>query len=188
MFPPRVVRVRPAMNSTPTSARTDYVLLLTSTIDEAVALLATLPERLVRWRPAPGAWSAKEIIGHLIDSAANNHRRFVQAESQANLVFAGYAQDEWVRAQAYDDAPWSELLALWSSYNRHLAHVMAAIPASVRYRQHREHNLHEIGWQRFPADSPATLDDLMRDYVGHLRHHVAQVRDRVHRASADGGS
>lgn len=160
-----------------------YVADLETTVDEAAVTLAALPERVVTWRPTQNAWCAKEIIGHLIDSAANNHQRFVRAGAQADLVFPGYAQDEWVQIQMYDRAPWYELLSLWRSYNRHLARVMAAVPFDVRSRQHSRHNLHQIGWKSFPADSPATLDDLMEDYVAHLHHHLAQVHDRVRLAT-----
>jgi hypothetical protein len=163
-----------------------YVTDLELTVDEAAVALALLPESVVTWRPSPTAWSVKEIIGHLIDSATNNHQRFVRAGSQSDLIFGGYLQDEWVRVQAYDRAPWHELLSLWRSYNRHLARVMAAVPPEVRTRSHAQHNLHEIGWKPFSANVPATLDDLMADYVGHLRHHLAQVHDRVRGATAAG--
>jgi len=169
-----------------------YARELESTVDEAALALASLPERVLAWRPTPTAWSVKQIIGHLIDSAANNHQRFVRAASDPDLVFPGYAQDEWVRVQAYDRAPWPELLSLWRSYNRHLARVMAAVPLEVRTRKRARHNLHEIGWNSYAADAPASLDDLMDDYVRHLRHHLAQISERVRAATgaspADRGS
>jgi hypothetical protein len=127
-------------------------------------------------RPAPGRWSPKELIGHLIDSAANNLRRFVQARWQDDLVFDGYAQDAWVAAQHYQEAPWPDLVALWREYNRHLAWVMTMVPPAVRYRVHARHNLHEIAWQPVPAGEPATLDYLMADYVAHLHHHLGQLQ------------
>ena len=161
-----------------------YARTLETTTNDAARWLAALGESTVAWRPAPAAWSTKEIIGHLIDSAANNHQRFVRAESQANLVFPGYEQEDWVRVQAYDAAPWGSLVMLWQSYNLHLARLMSAIPASVRERRYDVHNLHEIGFREFAADQPATLEDLMRDYVVHLEHHLAQVRDRVRLARA----
>lgn len=172
-----------------TTSTTNYIRELERTVDDAAPWLATLPETTVRWRPNPTKWSAIEIIGHLIDSAANNHQRFVRAAGQDDLIFPGYAQDEWVRAQQYATAPWNEVIALWQSYNRHLVRVMAAVPAEIRYRKHDRHNMHQLGWQPYAVDKPATLDDLMYDYVLHLEHHLSQVRDRardasVHRASA----
>ena len=156
-----------------------YVGQLENTVRDAERWLMDLPDQTLRWKPTATAWSIKEIIGHLIDSAANNHQRFVRAEMQDDLVFGGYAQEHWVRAQRYDDAPWNDLVQLWSSYNRHLARVMAAVPERVRDTPRARHNLHEIGWRPVDANHPATLDHLMHDYVLHLEHHLSQVRDRV---------
>jgi len=153
----------------------DYTDDLRATVDRVAAdLLLVSPERAAE-RPAPDRWSAKEIVGHLIDSAANNHQRFVRARWQDDLVFSGYAQDAWVTEQRYQDAPWPELVTLWRDYNRHLARVMEGVPEEIRFRQHRRHNLHEIAWRTVPAGEPATLDYFMRDYVGHLHHHLRQI-------------
>jgi hypothetical protein len=152
-----------------------YVTHLRAVITAAEPALAALPERETALRPAPDKWSPREVIGHLVDSASNNHRRFVMARWQDDLVFAGYEQDRWVEAQDYEHAPWRELVALWAGFNRHLARVMAAVPPDVRARPHARHNLHEVAWQLVPASEPATLDYFMADYVGHLEHHLRQV-------------
>jgi DinB superfamily len=124
-----------------------------------------------------GHWSPKQIIGHLIDSAFNNHGRFVRAQSMDDLVFPGYAQDAWVRVQRYEARPWRELVQLWEQVNMHLAWVMESAPEPERSRARRPHNLHQIGFQPVPAGEPATLDQLMIDYVAHLRHHLRQIRE-----------
>jgi len=165
-------------------AAPDYARTLEATTNDTARWLSSLPESVVAWRPTPTAWSTKEIIGHLIDSAANNHQRFVRANSQDDLVFPGYAQDDWVRLQGYATAPWAEIVTLWQAYNRHLVRVMDAVPADVRYRKHTRHNMDQLGWQLYAADEPAALNDLMRDYVAHLEHHLSQVRDRVTGADA----
>jgi len=148
---------------------------LLDVVGRATAELERVADADAARRPAPGKWSAKEIVGHLIDSAANNHARFVQARHQADLVFPGYAQDDWVRDQAYQSAPWQELVELWSAYNRHLARVMTAVPDAVRAQTHRRHNLDQIAWRVVPAGEPTTLGYLMQDYVDHLKHHLAQI-------------
>jgi hypothetical protein len=99
----------------------------------------------------------------------------VRARFQNDLVLVGYDQDAWVALQKYQDESWSELVSLWGSFNLHLVHVMASIPASVRERAHGRHNLHEINWRPVPSEKPATLDDLMADYVAHLKHHLRQI-------------
>ena len=153
----------------------DYADQLADTVTATAARLRVVPDDVAARRISPDKWSAKEIIGHLIDSASNNHQRFVRAVGQDDLVFMGYAQDEWVRLQQYQSAPWPELLTLWETFNRHLARVMRSIPDAVRLREHHQHNLHELAWRPVPHDQPATLDYFMRDYVGHLEHHLRQI-------------
>lgn len=153
----------------------DFIAPLRALVERAAPALLRLADADVTRRPSPDRWSPKEMLGHLIDSASNNHQRFVRAQSQDDLVFPGYEQDDWVRAQRYREADWPALVTLWWMYNTHLVRVMAAVPADVRFRAHRRHNLDEIAWQPVPSGEPATLDDLMRDYGAHLRHHLAQL-------------
>lgn len=112
----------------------------------------------------PGGWSRKEVIGHLIDSASNNHQRFVRAVLQISLDFPGYDQDGSVRVQAIQSADWSMLVALWVAYNRHLAHVIAHLPASKLDTPCR------IG-----QGETVTLGFLATDYLSHLVHHLNQI-------------
>ena len=154
-------------------------------MDRSDALVATVTVarerlRLVRdadasRRTSPSAWSAKEIIGHLIDSASNNHQRFVRALWQDTLLFPGSEREDWVAAQGYQITDWHELLDLWALYNRHIARVMERNPDAVRLRVHTVHNLHQRAWQIVPVDQPTTLDYFMRDDVGHLHHHLRQI-------------
>jgi hypothetical protein len=145
------------------------------TVEEASARLLSLTDAEAAVPLAEGKWSAKEVVGHLIDSASNNHQRFVRAQLKEDLVCEGYAQDDWVRVQAYRDEPWPHLVNLWKFYNLHLAHVCRVASESERLRPRREHNLHEVGWAPVNADGPATLEHLMRDYVGHLKNHLGQI-------------
>jgi hypothetical protein len=153
----------------------DYVHDLLETVNAAEPALLALGDEASGRRPAQGKWSRRETIGHLIDSASNNHRRFVVAPSVAHLAFDGYDQDEWVAAGHYQEAPWPELVALWAAFNRLLARVMASVPLDDLTRPRARHNLHELAWRPFAVDRPATLDEFMRDYVGHLQHHLRQV-------------
>jgi len=153
----------------------DYIVELRRTIELARERLGRVSEQESARRPAPLKWSRKEIIGHLIDSAANNHQRFVRAALEDSLVFPGYDQDAWVRVQRYQAVEWKRLLDLWASYNAHVAHVMESTPAEIRSRARAHHNLHEIAWKTVPAAERTTLDYFMRDYVGHLNHHLEQA-------------
>lgn len=122
-----------------------------------------------------GKWSKKEILGHLIDSASNNHQRFVRAQFNDNLVFPGYDQNEWVNRQDYQDENWSVLVELWKSFNFHIAHLVKRIPEEILTQKRTKHNLDTIAWKEISADKPATLKYFIEDYYGHLRHHVNQI-------------
>ena len=142
-------------------------------VDRATPALLALTDAATARRPGKGG--RRRGAGHLIDSASNNHGRFVRAQLQDDLMFSGYDQVGWVDVQKYQDAPWPELVALWRAFNLHLARIMAAVPETVRLREHRRHTLDEIAWKTVPAGEPATLEYLMQDYVDHLNHHLRQI-------------
>jgi uncharacterized damage-inducible protein DinB len=152
---------------------------LSNAVDDALLRLRDCGDESTARRPAPGTWSPREIVGHLIDSASNNHQRFVRATFQDDLVFPGYDQDRWVANQGYQEARWEDLLTLWASFNRHLSRVMAATPTDVRRREHRSHNFDRIAFRPVATRSPATLEYFMEDYVLHLHHHLRQILERV---------
>lgn len=137
---------------------------LRRTVKEAQGLLQPLSDKETVERPQPGKWSKKEIVAHLIDSATNNHQRFVRAALYGPLVFPGYEQDALTKLQRGNDVEWALLLRLWESYNLYLAHVLAGLPESA-------------------ADIPctigsnptATLGYIAEDYVAHLKHHLNQI-------------
>jgi DinB superfamily len=153
----------------------DYVEDLRTTVSRVAARLLEMSDTGAARHPAPEKWSAKEIIGHLIDSAANNHLRFVRAQVTNDLVAPGYPQEDFVRLQQYQQAPWPELVTLWREYNLHIARVIEAMPDDLRLRERREHNLDQIAWQSVPREQPVTLDYFMADYVAHLHHHLRQI-------------
>ena len=80
------------------------------------------------YQSAPEKWTRKEILGHLIDSAANNHQRFVRGQIEENFQIT-YEQDDWVKYQNYKLEKSEVLVGLWYFYNMHLIHVIKNIPA-----------------------------------------------------------
>ena len=126
--------------------------------------LRQIDNRSASVRPAPGKWSKKEILGHLIDSATNNHQRFVRMQLTAHLELPGYDQEEWVRLQHYQDRPWREIIDMWQVYNNQLVEVIRNIdPKSLRNT-----------W-RAPDGKDVDLEFVVRDYLVHMRHHLDQI-------------
>ncbi len=116
------------------------------------------------YRYGPGKWSRKEILEHSVDSAANNHQRFVriQFEETPNIV---YSQDDWVSVQKYDSCAANSLIDLWVNYNNHLVHVIENIP---KEKMSRFCNINK--------ETPVTLGWLINDYVEkHMEHHLNQM-------------
>jgi len=148
---------------------------LRETVLLAAAQLRQMPEEQARVRPSAGRWSPIEIIGHLIDSASGNHERFVRAQARSDLEFDGYDQDEWVRAQHYQDAPWPSVIELWQALNLHAARMMDHTPDSVMTQPRARHNLDVVAWEVVPRSEPISLGYFMQDYVGHLKHHLRQI-------------
>lgn len=148
---------------------------LRDAVRRAAPALRTISPAAAARRPGPGKWSPVEILGHLVDSASNNHQRFVRARFRADLRFDGYDQDAWVDVQRWAEAPWLEVLDLWRAFNLHLARLIEGTPDDVLDTPRADHNLDAIGWETVPAHEPATLAYFMRDYVGHLQHHLRQI-------------
>jgi hypothetical protein len=139
-------------------------------VNVAVERWRNLPEQTLRFRPSEDAWSIKEIVGHLIDSAANNHQRFIRLQLVEQLRFPDYGQDNihWVRIQNYQDRIWEELLGLWRFYNVQLAYVIRTVdPACLNHE-----------WQ-IDAENRVTFFDLMTDYLRHIEAHLDQITDTL---------
>jgi len=137
---------------------------LTQAVESAQSVLRQVTETESNKPVLSGGWSRKQLLGHLIDSASNNHQRFVRASLQTSLDFPGYDQDGCVRVQGVEEAEWPLLVALWGNYNRYLAHVIAHLPASKLETPCR------IG-----SDEPVTLRFLAEDYLKHMLHHLGQI-------------
>ena len=145
------------------------------TIETAALRLRDIPEDQSRLKRRENKWSPKEILGHLIDSASNNHQRFVRAQFGSELVFQGYEQAEWVEKQRYNEEPWEQLIQLWKHYNLHLVHLISVIPEQTLRQSRAEHNLDRIAFETVDKAQTTTLEYFVRDYVAHLRHHLGQI-------------
>lgn len=124
---------------------------------------------------APGKWLRKEVLGHLIDSASNNHARFVKAQFTNELVFDSYDQNLWVESQNYKEEAWQDLITLWAIYNRHIIHFADSMPEDILSSPREVHNLNKICYEKPSPGEPATLEYLINDYFAHMQHHLMQI-------------
>jgi len=116
----------------------------------------------VPWRE--GGWTRKQIVGHLLDSAANNRQRFVRAAIDGSYVGPGYAQDAWVASHGYAHLSWKTLVEWWNVEHNILMAVVERIPEDRMTAQCTVGN-----------DAPVTLRYLIEDYTRHQFHHFAQL-------------
>lgn len=118
-------------------------------------------------RPAPGKWSKKEILGHLIDSAINNLKRFTEIQFLPQPFYIiSYKQDDLVRVNYYQDLPLDHLLDLWKALNKQIVYVVKNIPEEkLDFRvdpQYDNGEMKTLGW-------------IICDYVAHMEHHMKQL-------------
>ena len=116
-------------------------------------------------KPRQDKWSKKEVIGHLIDSAQNNLRRFIAARTEDRPKII-YEQDFWVTANGYQTATQDDVVTLWRLLNERLCAVLASMPPSsyttLCDTGHGEPQYKSLEW-------------LAADYVRHMKHHMNQV-------------
>ncbi len=112
-------------------------------------------------KPAPHRWSKKEIMGHMIDSAQNNIRRFIVAQYQDKPHIV-YNQDQWVSINQYQTYDVKTLVALWSALNTQIAVILEGLSPEMEKKECMSEDIHSIKW-------------LAEDYVKHLKHHLHQV-------------
>lgn len=133
-------------------------------VQAAAARFRAIGEAKASADHGPGEWTAKQILGHLINSAENNHQLYVRAQLTSPFAYAGYDQAAWVELQEYAGRPWEELVDLWEALNRHLAAAIERVPVE------------KLGTPcSFGAKEPKPLEWWMRDYLRHLKMHIADI-------------
>lgn len=142
-------------------------------IQTAYQWLSQLSEEQVSRKPAPDVWSAKQILGHLVDSAGNHRARWVQmaAQPQQPLALPTWEQEFWQAVQRWQMRPWADILAFWYAYNLHLIHFAAQLTPEQLAHSARVGTLND--------GQPMTLQQLLERYDTHLHHHLAQIRERA---------
>ncbi|MCX6175030.1 MAG: DinB family protein [Ignavibacteriales bacterium] len=153
----------------------DLARKLNSVLESSEKKLKTVTEQQSSKKFSPDKWSSKEILGHLIDSSFNNMIRFVNGQFKSDLEFSGYDQNKWVEAQHYQNAEWNFLIGLWTMNNLQLVRVIGSIPDDVLKKSTINHNYDQIAWKELSKNESATLEYLIEDYIGHMKHHLNQI-------------
>jgi hypothetical protein len=137
---------------------------LAAVLREAMPWLVTISEAEASVPEREGKWSAKQVIGHLIDSAVNNLGRIVRLQIEAGQSLPGYEQMTWVGLQHYAEREWAQVLALWFALNEHVAWTIGHVEQA------------SLANRGVVAGGPLTLGFLIEDYVAHMEHHLRAMR------------
>ena len=140
-------------------------------LETVPAQLSELSDAAAMVKPSPEKWSPKEELGHLLDSAANNHQRIVRTLLEDKPAMPGYEQKRWVHLHLYQHRDWRELIDTWAVLNRQLLVVAAEVTDS--------------DWTRsctIAGSEPVTLRFVIEDYVAHMSHHLAHIKEVSHSA------
>ncbi len=152
-----------------------YHQTLSTIIATATTNLSELKDEDLSAKASPEKWSKKEILGHLIDSAYNNHRRFLLAIDQDNLIFDGYNQVAWVQYNNYQNRDLQDIITTWATVNTHLAELIKVLPHNKITAITTDHNFDAISMNTLKKGIPTSLGYLIWDYIFHLEHHLAQI-------------
>ena len=142
----------------------DLALHLEQAVDRAAVRLRAIPETEAARKPSPRSWSRKEELGHLLDSATNNHVRFVRASLEPELRGPGYDGDGWVSLHGYQEMAWADIIAFWQRYNAFMVKLVTQIPDAAM------DHMCEVG-----EGQPMTLQALIEDYIRHMQHHLDHI-------------
>jgi len=140
---------------------------LQKNINEVPAKFLSFTEETLKKEKATGKWSRKQILGHLIDSAVNNHHRFVKAQFEKEpFTIIPYEQEDWVRVQKYNEVDTKYLIELWKIYNQHILWIISNYPEE------------KLDIKCRSIDDRETAENiflLIKDYVDHMDHHLEQI-------------
>jgi DinB superfamily len=137
---------------------------LAGVLRDAMPWLVTISEAEASVPERPDKWSAKQVMGHLTDSAVNNLAKIIRIQIETEPDLLGYEQMAWVNLEHYAEREWAQVLALWFALNEHVAWTVRHIDKA------RLGNIGVVEGQRM------TLGYLIEDYVAHMQHHLRLMR------------
>ena len=143
-----------------------------SIVEREEPVLNNLSEEIITQRFNKQNRSIKQLLGHLIDSASNNHQRMVRLQYNEQLVFPDYTQDNdrWIALQDYQHADWKNLIQLWKSFNLHLAQVIRSVNPETLNNY----------WTDYEG-AKVTLRQMIEGYTWHLNLHIGDIHELIDR-------
>jgi hypothetical protein len=146
---------------------------MNETITELLSIVNSYSERFQTFsenefsaKPNPSKWSKKEVVGHLIDSAQNNLRRFIVGQYESVPPKITYEQDFWVAANGYQNLSKADVIDLWKLTNYSIANVWKNMDPKNYSKKadtgKTDQQLHTLEW-------------LAVDYNKHMKHHINQI-------------
>ncbi|HXK10526.1 MAG TPA: DinB family protein [Vicinamibacteria bacterium] len=130
--------------------------------------LANVPREAMQWRPAPGRWSAHEIVVHCADSETNAALRIRYLVAEKEPLIVGYDQDAWARVFDYHAQPLEDSLAVAAAARSR------TVPLLRR--------LTDADWAkagRHTESGAYTAEDWLRSYAAHLEGHARQIEGNI---------
>lgn len=137
------------------------------TVDNFYNEIASVSEKFATLRKQPDQWTLKEMLGHLIDSASNNHQRFIRLQLEKTLTFPKYEAEAWVKIETVNNIPWNELVELWKLYNEFLLHLVNNVNQDCL-----QNNWSIDGQEK-------SLEFIITDYYRHIDWHKTLFVERV---------
>jgi hypothetical protein len=112
----------------------------------------------------------KQILGHLIDSASNNHQRMIRLQYNTNLTFPDYRQDNdlWIALQDFQTEDWNNLIQLWKYFNLHMVQVIKSVDQSKL----------DNYWHDFEG-TKVTLQEMIEGYLWHINLHLNEIQELI---------
>ena len=141
----------------------EVIARFSDVLEKTPALLDAISPEEAAKQPAPGKWSKKQELGHLIDSACNNHQRIVRTQVEAEPSLPSYDGERWVALHNYQGMEWKEVVGRWRMMNEHLLRAASGVSPQAEKRKLT------VGGKEM------TLAFLIEDYVRHLLHHLGHI-------------
>lgn len=139
-------------------------------IDNWEQKLINLPTDTITQKRNKQNRTIKQILGHLIDSAANNHQRIIRLQYNEKLIFPDYQQDNdlWIALQDYQNEDWTTIIQLWKYYNLHMIQVINSVDPKKLNNS----------WQNFEGTT-ITLLQMIEGYLGHIELHFNEIQELI---------